>query len=77
MKALRAFALVLTLSVSAYAGNMDNGRSPAPTPTPEPTNSITELAGTEPAVASSEAPAAGPSMTEVALSLLQSILSTF
>ncbi len=77
MKALRALTLVLTLSVSAYAGNMDNGRSPMPTPTPEPTSSMTELAGDEPAVADSEATAAGPSMTEVTLSLLQSILSVF
>ena len=77
MKALRALTLVLTLSVCAYAGGMDNGRTPAPTPTPEPTSSMTELAGDEPTVAGTEAPAAGASMTEVALSLLQSILSVF
>ncbi len=77
MKALRALMLVLTLSASTYAGIMDNGRAPMPTPTPEPTNSITEPAGDEPAVANSEAPAVDPSVTEVALSVLQSILSVF
>lgn len=77
MKALRALMLVLTLSASAYAGNMDNGRLPMPTPTPDPTSSsITEPAGDEPA-AVSVAPATGPSITEVALSVLQSILSVF
>ena len=77
MKALRALMLVLTLSVCAYAGGMDNGRSPMPTPTPEPTGSMTELAGDEPAGTISGAPAAEPSITEVALSLLQSILAVF
>lgn len=77
MKALRALMLVLTLSASAYAGIMDNGRTPAPTPTPEPTSSIDEPAGDEAAVAVSEASAADPSLTEVALSLMQSILALF
>ena len=77
MKALRALTLVLTLSASAYAGNMDNGRSPMPTPTPEPTSSMTEPAGDEPAVGSTDTSAADPLLPEVVLSLLQSILSVF
>jgi len=77
MKALRALILVLTLSASAYAGDMHNGRVPMPTPTPEPTSNMTEPAGDESAVAITEAPAADPSITEVALSVLQSILSVF
>ncbi len=77
MKALRALMLVLTVSVCAYAGGMDNGRTPMPTPTPEPTSSMTESAGDESAGAVSGAPAADPLITEVALTLLQSILSVF
>jgi hypothetical protein len=69
--------MVLTLSVCIYGGDMHNGRSGEPAPTPTPTNSITEPAGDEPAVANSEAPAVDPSVTEVALSVLQSILSVF
>lgn len=77
MKALRALMLVLTLSVGAYAGDMDNGRTPAPTPTPLTMSGTTAQTGDEPAVDISETPAEGPSITEVALSLLQSILSIF
>jgi hypothetical protein len=77
MKALRALMLVLTLSVCAYAGDMDNGRSPDPTPTPDPTGNTTAPAGDEPTAATGDAPAEEPSSTEVTLSVLESILSLF
>ncbi len=76
MKALRALMLVLALSVSAYAGDMDNGRSVAPTPTPTPTSSTIEPTGAAPG-APADAPTAKPSITEVALGLLQSLLLVF
>lgn len=77
MKALRALMLVLTLSVCAYAGDMDNGR-PASGPmdngvTASPTPATAE--GSDSSIAN--APAAETLITEVALSLLQSILSVF
>ena len=83
MKALRALTLVLILSVTASAGDMDNGRSSGvPMDNGRPTDGIMDNGrsanpaptGDKFAVAT---PEAEPSITEAALSVLQSILSLF
>lgn len=66
MKTFRALLLIVALSVSAYAGNMPNGVADTP---PAPTTAAPETGQIETGTASTN------SIEEVALSLLQSVLS--
>ena len=83
MKALRQFfvasVLVLTLSLSAFAGDMTTGvTSPQPTSTlPTTQGEITTGVAGEITTMDTEAAAAGDSVTDAALSLLRSVLSLF
>jgi hypothetical protein len=84
MKKLRqpcvAFALIFVLTLPAFAGQMDTGIAP-PQP-PAPASATTEgemstaVAGDMSTTKSEEA-AAGESVTEIALNLMQSVLSLF
>lgn len=74
MKALRALMLVLALSVCAYAGNMGNGAIEPPPPTTAPavapgTGGDKVIPELDTGVASTDP------VTEIALNLLQSVLS--
>lgn len=77
MKNLRrlsvALVFTLTLTISAFAGEMDTGFAP---PTTANGDIQTPLTGQMDTLGSSEATATG-SATEIALSLLQSVLSLF
>ena len=69
MKALRASILVLALSVCAYAGNMDNGVTGSP---------ANDVAGNmDNGVAGNMDNGLTDSATEIALNLLQSVMSLF
>jgi len=76
MKTLGALLLVALLSVSAYAGNMDNGQ-----PTPPPSSTATASSTTEPTGSGSADTQATESVTtetvEVVLSVMQGVLSIF
>lgn len=69
MKTLRASILVLALSVCAYAGNMGNGVTEPPPP-PSSATAATEADGQIETLVASADP-----ITEIALTLLQSVLS--
>lgn len=69
MKALRASILVLALSVCAYAGNMGNGVTEPPPP-PSSATAATEADGQMDTGVAFADP-----ITEIALTLLQSVLS--
>lgn len=71
-----AFVLILTLTLHASAGWMSTGDAPpnpSPTPAAAPANTEPNITGQE-ETDSSEA-AAADSATEIALNLLQSVLS--
>ena len=71
MKILRALLLVALLSVCAHAGEMDNGIT-----TPQPSAPVTASATAEPTGDKpSDAQATKITITDIALSVLQSALS--
>lgn len=76
MKILRALILVALLSVCAYAGEMDNGIT-----TPPPSASATASSTTNPTGSEAADAQATESVTtetvEVALSVMQGLLSLF
>ena len=75
MKILRALMLVLTLSVCAYAGNMDNG-APVPPPSTQTAGEMDNgVAGNMDNGVSANAPVTESTVTAVALNVLQSALS--
>lgn len=84
MKKLRqpcvAFVLIFVLTLPAFAGQMDTGFAPPPPRAPASATTegeiSTTVAGNMSATKSEEATAAD-SVTEIALSLLQSVLSLF
>jgi len=84
MKNLRqpcvAFVLIFVLTLPAFAGQMDTPFAPPPPPAPASATTegeiSTTVAGDINTTKSGEATAAG-SMTEMALNLLQSVLSLF
>ncbi|HVF66647.1 MAG TPA: hypothetical protein VM914_03235 [Pyrinomonadaceae bacterium] len=81
MKALRQFlvasVLILTLSLSAVAGDMTTGiASPQPTPATTEGDIHTGITG-EITTMNSNAEVVGDSVTVAALSLIQSVLSLF
>jgi hypothetical protein len=65
--------LVLTLSVCAYAGDMDNGITTPPPSAPATASVTAEPTGGEPA----DSQATQTTVTDIALSVLQSALSVF
>jgi len=75
MKYLRMLVLLVSLSVCAFAGNMDNGTPIPPPPPPPPTmtaeQEITEPDGTVVPDGEQEI------LTEALTSLLQSMLALF
>lgn len=74
MKAFRVLALVFALSVCAYAGDMDNGKTSAPPPAP----SSTAAPEKDDVPGHIETPTTSESaVTEIVLSLLNSVLSLF
>lgn len=73
MKTLRVLMLLLILPVCGYAGDMDNGSPGTPPPVNAAANNTTVMEGTETA----NSKATEPTATDLALSLLQNILSIF
>ncbi len=74
--AVAALVLALMLTTPAFAGIMYTGK-PSPSPTPTPT-SATQAGTTDGIIytgAAESAPGATDSLTEIALSLLQSLLT--
>ena len=72
-KVFRALLLILTLSVGAYAGHIPNDVTVTPSPTP-----ITSTTVQEPSDTSSQGSQAAESISaEIALNLLQNLLSLF
>ena len=76
MKALRALTFVLVLSVCAYAGDMDNGRTEPPPPAPL-TITVMVPDGVAGDMDNGVSATTESTVTEAILSLLQSVLSAF
>lgn len=74
MKALRALTFMLVLTVCAYAGDMDNGRTEPP---PPPTTAGLMPNGVAGEMGNGVSAPLEPTVTEAILSLLQSVLSAF
>lgn len=78
-KALTTSVLVLALTASASAGVMQTGKTDPPPPPPT-TNGVMQTGATEEEAQTGEAtstPEAADTVAEIALSLLQNILTLF
>jgi hypothetical protein len=80
MKALRQFfvasVLILTLSLSAFAGDMTTGVA-SPQPTPARQGDIHTTRAGDISTMNADADAADDSLTDAALALIESLLSLF